>query len=158
MYDTVKSLAFLSCADDSHVVYFDGKQFNNNSKVGDWNQTIATPIPSNTQVIAVAVTNNAGTAGWRGALSDGNAVTDGSWRCTSTYADGWQNVDFDDSSWPVPYMTQTSLGCVGYPSAAQWLWTEKSYTATMTVYCRKRLGKFFFSHVIVRRLHIKIKK
>ena len=145
---------FLSCARGSHEVFVDGKLFNNHSITGDLNQNISTAIPSNAQVIAVKVTNPGGSTGWKGALSDGSVVTDGSWRCTSTYADGWQNVNFNDSKWPVPYMTGVTQGCVGYLPSAQWLWTEKSYSAATSIYCRKKLGmEIADNHVTKINLH-----
>ena len=122
----------------------DGKQVNSNPKENEWNQAIITPIQSKTQVIAVSITNIAGAAGFKAALSDSSVVTDGSWKCSSTFTNGWQNVGFDDSLWPAAATTGATTSCGGFPSSAKYLWTDKGYSSVITIYCRKTLGKIQF--------------
>ena len=118
----------------------DGKQVNSNPVVNDWTQTIITSIPSDARVIAVSVTNIQMTGGFRAATSDGKIVTDGSWKCSETFAEGWPNIDFDDSLWAAPTMNGKSGLCGGFITTAKWLWTDKNYNTITTIYCRKTLG------------------
>ena len=138
-------MTFSSCADDTHIVYVDGKQVNSGPKEIAWNQAVITPIPSNARILAVQATNLwAGQGGWKGAFSDNSVVTDGSWKCSSTFTNGWQNVDFDDSLWPAAATTGALANgaCDGLSSSAKWLWTDRNYNTAITVYCRKTLSKY----------------
>ena len=105
---------------------------------------ITVSVPSTTKVIAVAATNHLYGAGWRGAMSDGSVVTDGSWKCTSTFYDGWQNPGFDDSGWASPVVKDwtSGVGCPGFLSdaAVKWLWIDSTYSSLKTSYCRKSLA------------------
>ena len=139
------SITFSSCADDTQIVYVDGKQVNSGPKEIMWNQVIITPIPNNTRVVAIQVTNLwQGQGGWRGAFSDKSVFTDGSWKCSATFTVGWQNVDFDDSLWPAAATTgDLSNGvCDDLLPSAKWLWTDEFYNEAITIYCRKTLSKF----------------
>ena len=93
------------------------------------------------KLIAVQVKNTGGPGGLKAAFSDSSVVSDGSWKCSSTLKNGWQNVEFDDSSWSAPLTTGTTTGCVGFPSSAKWLWSGNDYNSLTTVYCRKSLSK-----------------
>ena len=127
-------------------MYVDGKQVNSNPKENDLNQAIITPIPSNSRVIAVQVTNLfAGPAGgFKGALSDNSVVTDGSWKCSPTFTNGWQNIDFDDSLWPAASATGSYSNCNFFTSSAKWLWTDRYYDKAITIYCRRTLSKYLY--------------
>ena len=138
-----KGLTLSSCADETHIIYVDGKQVNSNPAVNDWTQTIITPIPSNARVIAISVTNIQNNAGFKASFSDGSVVTDGSWKCSEKFTDGWQRVDFNDSLWAAP-TTTGSANCNGINANAKWLWTDKYYKSLITIYCRKTLSKTFF--------------
>ena len=134
-----------------HVVYIDGKQVNINPGLAggiDFDQVVITPIPENTQVIAVSVTNIFMTfGGFRAAMSDGSIVSDSSWKCSIKFISGWQNIDFDDSSWPAAVTTGWAAVCSNFPSTAKFLWIDKFYTtlaSAVTIYCRKSLSKFCF--------------
>ena len=144
--DNLKGLTLSTCADDTHIIYFDGKQVNNNPKENEYNQVIITPIPSETKVIAVSITNLVDEAGFRAAFSDNSVVSDGSWKCSSTFAYDWQNVDFDDSLWPAAATTGIISGCKDFPPSAKYLWTDQQYKSVNTIYCRKTLGRICMSH------------
>ena len=104
---------------------------------------ITVSVPPTTRVIAVSATNHLYGAGWRGALSDGSVVTDESWKCTNTFANGWQNPGFDDRGWPAPLakVWTAAVGCPGLPDAAKWLWTDATYSSLQTIYCRKTISE-----------------
>ena len=140
---------FSSCADDTHIVYVDGKQVNSNPQKNNMNQAIITPIPSDTRVVAVRVTNlNEGpTGGFRGAFSDNSVVTDGSWKCSEVFTKGWQNVDFDDSLWPAASTTAWYSECNFFTPSAKWLWTDKNRYTAITIYCRRTLSKYSYYSV-----------
>ena len=142
LYIAKVSATFSSCADDTHVVYINGKQVNSNPSSNNLNQVIITPIPNDTRVVGVEVTNLwSGPGGWRGAFSDNSVVSDGSWKCSSTFTDGWQNVDFDDSLWPAASTTGSYANCNFFTSSsAKWLWIDINYDEAITIYCRKTLS------------------
>ena len=110
-------------------MYIDGKQVNGNTVHIAHAQEIVTPLPNSTRVIAVQVTNIVDSAGFKAVSSDGRVVNDGSWKCTSVLSSGWQEVDFNDSSWPPPVTSINKNICKGFPSSALWLWTERTYIA-----------------------------
>ena len=146
MLFAAKGMLFTSCGDDLHDVFIDGKQVNSNADVvnankGLWSVPISTLVPLNAQLIAVAVTNLNGAAGWKGSFYDGSVVTDGSWKCSANFYSGWQKLDFDDSQWLAPYQSGSTTGCPGFPPSAKWLWSERNYNTLTTTYCRKSLGK-----------------
>ena len=128
------------CSDDNHVVYIDGQLVASSP----FNVASTSNVPRTATVIAIQVTNTAGPGGLKAAFSDGSVVTDSSWKCSSTLTSGWQNIDFDDSSWSVPLATGPTTACVEFPSSAKWLWIGNDYNSLITVYCRKTLSKINF--------------
>ena len=106
---------------------------------GPFNVPSSIDVRSTAKVIAIKVINTAGPGGFKAAFSDSTVVTDGSWKCSSTLKSGWQNVDFDDSSWSAPLTSGTTTACAGFPSSAKWLWLGNDYNAIITVYCRKKV-------------------
>lgn len=84
-----------------------------------------------------------------GILASGaNARTDGSWKCTTTFHEGWAGVRYDDSDWPAATVID-SHGVspwgiiVGIDSEAKWIWTPNHQygpDSDKIVYCRKRRG------------------
>ena len=135
-----KGNLFQSCADDTQVIYVDGKQVNANNDQNRYPTPIVAIVPYDAKVLAVAVTNHLYGAGWKGYFLDGSVVTDGSWKCTAEFYGGWMNVDFDDSNWPTPYISSAAGTCSGFPASAKWLWAKKGYNELITTYCRKTLG------------------
>ena len=137
----LNELTLSTCADDTHIVYINGKQVNSNPRENAFDQAIITPIPRETKVIAVSITNYEGGAGFKAALSDNSVVSDDSWKCSSTFSENWQKIDFDDRSWPAALTIGSTrpTACGGFPSSAKYLWTDESYTSLITIYCRKTL-------------------
>ena len=92
-------------------------------------------------VVAVIVLSNGnGLGGFVGAMSDGRVITDNSWKCSSACITGWQNVEFDDSKWSVPYVTDVVADSSSeFPPEARWLWIDES-AYTMRMCCRKSVG------------------
>ena len=128
------------CSDDDHIVYIDGKQ----ESTGTFNVTSSTNVPSSATVIAIQVTNIKGPGGFKAAFSDNSVVSDDSWKCSPILTTNWQNVGFDDSLWLAPATNGTTTACDGFPSSAQWLWTDVDYNSEITIYCRKFLRKVTF--------------
>ena len=129
------------CSDHYHEVYIDGKRVASNAL----NVTSYVSVPSITRVIAIQVTNIVGPGGFRAAFTDNSVVTDGSWKCSSTFISEWQNVDFDDSLWSAPTTVRTSSACSDFSSSVKWLRASKySKNSTSTIYCRKSLSKILF--------------
>ena len=125
------------CSDDVHVAYIDGKKaYNGTRKIIN-----SVLVAHNTKVIAILAKNTEGAGGFKAASTDNKIVTDESWKCLSTFIEGWQSVNFDDGSWPVAAATGDTSGCVGFPSSAKWLWTNFKYNTIETAYCRKTLSK-----------------
>ena len=137
----IKGFLLSTCADDTHVVYVDGKQVNSNFEHSDFNQAISTSIPINTSIIAVHVTNLYDLAGFKAVSADGSIVSDSSWKCTSILMNGWQNIEFDDSSWPAPVVSKNLANCKGFSPSALWLWTEETFSSVNSMYCRKTVRR-----------------
>ena len=73
-------------------------------------------------------------------------VTDSSWKCTSTYQQGWYNLDFDDSPWSPAYEIAVNDGNnvwsrprEGISLDAYWIWTPRWRFGDKNVYCRRLL-------------------
>ena len=70
------------------------------------------------------------------------------WKCSDEYYDGWELVDYDDSSWSLASVKGLNDGSYKnkdeiFHMDAQWIWTTKeSHGAIQTVYCRGAVGKF----------------
>ena len=137
------------CSDDNHVVYIDGQQV----ATSPFNTVSTSNVPKTAKVIAVQVTNTAGPGGLKAAFSDNSVVSDSSWRCSSTLKSGWQNIDFDDSSWSAPLTSGSTTACTGFTSSAQWLWSGNDYNSITTIYCRKTLGKISEIYAGILYLH-----
>jgi len=103
-------------------------------------------LPCETSVIAVKATDLHVVGGILASTVDGSILTNSSWKCTNVYYDGWQLVNFDDSSWPSAYaiaLHQTLPWTLvpGIKTNAYWIWTPKYQGGDLVVYCRKDLGK-----------------
>jgi hypothetical protein len=95
--------------DDSHRLFVNGEKLGG----GDgWNNphtydVMAHLKPGGRNLIAVEGRNERGNAGlalrFRAKLKDGknlHIVSDSNWRCITSPAEGWQNLDFETGSWP----------------------------------------------------------
>ena len=125
------------CSDDVHMAYIDGELVSSGTR----NIVNSVPVAHNVKVVAISVKNIEGNGGFRAAFTDNSLTTDESWKCLPTFHEGWQSVDFDDSSWPVPATTGKSSVCNGFLSSAKWLWTNSKYDQLITAYCRKTISK-----------------
>ena len=141
-----KNFVFKTCAAGIQAIYVDGEQIAEKvTKEGRSATTVtAVEVSRNAQILAVSVSSASvgSLQGWIGAASDGSIVTDDSWKCSSTYTAGWQNIYFNDIKWTAPIIKQTnSNSCIGFPSASKKLWIKKnSQNDSSTIYCRKSLG------------------
>ena len=141
-----ENFVFKTCAAGIQAIYVDGEQIAKKVTKEGRNATTVTAaeVSRNAQILAVSVSSaSVGSfKGWIGATSDSSIVTDDSWKCSSTYTSGWQNIDFNDVKWTVPIIKQAnSNSCIGFPSAAKRLWIKKNNLSdSSTIYCRKSLG------------------
>ncbi|MFF7158010.1 family 78 glycoside hydrolase catalytic domain [Streptomyces sp. NPDC008139] len=110
---TVTAAPFELTADDSFVLYVNGKEIARSPQVSNsWSTATVTDIAADLRpgrnVIAVQAVNTfPGPAGVIGKLHiDGSAgvppdlVTDAAWKASDTAPTGWQQPDFDDAAWP----------------------------------------------------------
>jgi hypothetical protein len=134
--------------DNSYKLYVDG-----NLIVKDypwsylsWHVAEQAVFPDDSKVIAI-YGEDAGSAGGMIASFDNGVVTDNTWKCkkiTGTPPTGWNEADFDDSSWP--YATQHNYNGVGkggllingISTLARWMWSSDLMNDNK-VYCRKSL-------------------
>ena len=105
-------------------------------------------VPETTTVIAVKINDyHSVVGGFLGSFSDGS-VTDSSWKCTRAYSKSWNLASFDDSDWPAAVATRGQGDRIwgtqpNIAKNAKWIWAGSYETKnpTVTVYCRKKLGK-----------------
>ena len=127
---TAPDWTLMICSDDYLKVYVDGKHVASSVL----NVISYINIPSKTKVIATQVTNIVGPGVFRAAFIDYSMVTDGSWKCSSIFTSGWQNIDFDDSLRPAPTTVEMNTACGGFSSSVKWLQTSKDYdSSTSTI-------------------------
>ncbi|KAL9980675.1 hypothetical protein ACROYT_G009288 [Oculina patagonica] len=55
------------------------------------------------------------------ASSSNGVRTDGWWRCTNVYHEGWFLRSYDDSSWPIAYVVKDNTGAPFIASDAKWI-------------------------------------
>ena len=104
-------------------------------------------IDYDVSTLAVDVENMNGCGSFMGQTSTG-VVTDTTWKCTTTYYVGWNEVLFDDSDWPnatahvnnVPGYCSLAYLSINpcYSSDNQWIGVaDRNFVSHF--YCRKRL-------------------
>src|SRR5262249_8297822 len=111
--DQITAAQFELSADDRFTLYVNGKEIVRSPNVSDsWSTAtlidISADLHPGRNVIAIEPANAlAGPAGLIGKLhvqgSTGDPldlVTDDTWKSADTAATGWQQPDFDDSTWP----------------------------------------------------------
>ena len=138
-------MQFTATADNELWIYADGQQIGYHF---NWPTTTTVTIPETTKVIAAKINDYDNVVGgFLGSFSDGS-VTDSSWKCTRNYSDEWKLSTFDDSAWPAAVATRgqgdrTWGTQPQIANNAKWIWAGSYETVnpTVTVYCRKRLGK-----------------
>lgn len=133
--------------DNAHDLYVNGQLMGTAS---NWNQasSYTVSLHSGQNVIAVKGMDAGGVAAFIANLSwsGGSAVSDASWKVTTTEQPGWADVGFDDSAWTnattygaygaSPWGTRVA----GFPTetGAQWIWSSKN-AADNVVYLRYRI-------------------
>ncbi|KAK6169073.1 hypothetical protein SNE40_020194 [Patella caerulea] len=126
-----------------NIMYFyaDGVQYTNRND-NDWTKSSPVSIPSDTQVVAVKCKDLHVVAGIKLALSNG-IKTDTTWKCSKTYAVGWNKPGFDDSNWPNAIVPNYNWGSkpASLNGKADWIWTTGYRGQDTTVYCRKVIKK-----------------
>ncbi len=144
---SVRQLTLTLSADNAYEVYLNGVLLGSGNS---WMQagSYSAFIQPGKNVIAVKGVDLGGVAGlivdarWQGA-SSGTVVSDRIWKVTKTAPTGWQQVNFDDSSWAAATeygaygVGPWSKGVAGFPadSSARWIWSSNN-DADDTVYLR----------------------
>ena len=134
-------------ADNNLKLFVDGVQVTDLQFPDISNKADTILLPASAQVVAVSGKK----AGEHGGLLGSSAtfVTDGSWKCTDRFYDGWQRVQFDDSEWKAAYVVGT-YGLKPWQEVEEiradafWIWASSdglSSSADQDAYCRKHLGK-----------------
>lgn len=143
-----------SCTDADFVctvvekleLYIDGAQVSDLPNANTWTAADAVRLPGSASLIAIKGETDGGV---RGLLASGAfATTDGSWKCTNIFYNGWAGEDYDDSFWPAATVIgahgDSPWGTIsGISDDAQWIWTEKPLigdASVKIVYCRKKRG------------------
>ncbi|XP_078362117.1 uncharacterized protein LOC144646410 isoform X2 [Oculina patagonica] len=68
------------------------------------------------------------------ASSSNGVRTDGWWRCTNVYHEGWFLRSYDDSSWPIAYVVKDNTGAPFIASDAKWIGYG---IESNKIYCRR---------------------
>ena len=120
---------------------------------------IVTFLVTGTHVIGIKCKDTGGQAMTLASFSNGQ-VTDGSWKCSRTYEDGWSSPYFDDSTWDKAFEIAPNVAKTwpwhqipGISASAKYIWLKKwNNVGKHTVYCRKVInpppGKSQFSQLI----------
>ena len=104
-------------------------------------------LPASAQVVAVSGKKAGEHGGFLG--SSATFVTDGSWKCTNRFYEGWERVHFDDSKWKAAYVVGPNglepwQEVDGIRADAFWIRASSDglrSNAEQDVYCRKNLGR-----------------
>ncbi|WP_329128944.1 glycoside hydrolase family 78 protein [Streptomyces sp. NBC_01476] len=173
--EAVSTAQFELTADDSFILYVNGKEITRSPDVSNsWSTAtlvdIAADLRPGRNVIAVQAVNAfAGPAGLIGTLhvqgSTGDPldlVTDSAWTSADSAAAGWQQPDFDDSAWPAaleaahygdaPWYTSVSVPSPPEPllrkdfSAGQRIRSARAYIAGLGYYKLYLNGKRVGDH------------
>lgn len=124
-------------------VWVDGVMLGSSGSPNNW----VFHAPANSKVIAIDVDNTVFTPGGLLVSTNKGMYSDEGWRCSRTYVQGWQNPNFDDSSWDNAVIA-FAANYTNYPeqnSAARWIASECGYTPGH-MYCRHGLGTY--SHFV----------
>ncbi|WP_315793324.1 hypothetical protein [Paenibacillus sp. BIC5C1] len=128
-------------ADNEFTLYLNGKVIGTGN---DWSRAYTFPLQIQTgkNVIAIQAKDLGSYAGLLADLSymDENIVTDFNWKVSERYAGGWEQSNFDDSSWSRAtdfgrYGTSPWNQITGMPeeTSARWIWAGSSnYNSPVT--------------------------
>ena len=107
---------------------------------GDYSNLDTLTLPGSNVLLAFKCVNSGGGYSLVGALRNGGAVTDKTWRCVGgAEQSGWYEEDFNDSGWPhAREISDHSFSDID--ASAKVIWTQSDDSS---IYCRKllRTGK-----------------
>ena len=97
-------------------------------------------------VVAIYCEDKGSYGGILAHLSKGDG-TDGTWKCSTTFENHWNQITFDDSAWFDAHEIATYPGGVwgnrvsGMTGNAKWIWSTKygPAVADRKMYCRKTI-------------------
>lgn len=140
---TIKRTLTIAVDDRVYALFIDGKRISGLEYANEWQYSDSVALPGNAQLIAVRGVNIYGDAGVLASTDDGYILTNTSWKCAIDKERGWQNIDFDDSSWPNAFeiMPYSKKQIIGIRDDALWIWT-KDYQyekGDRAVICRLKL-------------------
>ena len=131
--------AAILTGDDRLAVFADGRLVGHNG--GTWDDARWFAFPVETKVIAVSIYNLPGNiGGFLGVFSNGLA-TDGTWKCKEVLSgpdDGWEQTNFNDSTWQHAYVRHDNNGVnrvPGIPHNVHWI-SAANQTAVRFI-CRR---------------------
>ena len=129
--------------DDNLTVFADGRLVGNNG--GSWIDATWFTFPIETKVIAVSVYNIPGHIGGFLGVFSNRVATDGTWKCKEILIrpdDGWEQTNFNDSTWPHAYVRHDNSGLYpvpGIPHNVHWI-SAANQTAIRFI-CRRHFTK-----------------
>ena len=124
--------------DDKALIYVDGQNVVNTT---NWAEVWSGLIPTSTRVVAVHVRNLEARGFLVASFSNGFKTSE-EWRCSRADADGWTNVDFDDSEWSTAVKMTDSPALIDtdpFWGGAAVVWTNADGRGR-NVYCRAMVG------------------
>jgi len=141
---------FVITADNQAKVWIDDAP---RGEVLDWRQPLRIELAAGEtpKVVAVEAHNIDGGAGLIGALldlgKDPPVEQPATWLCNPEAVTGWQQPDFDDSSWQAP-LVKAEYGAAPWGDAAKlgltqtsWVWPSDPAGVGETTYCRARIER-----------------
>ncbi|ESN94077.1 hypothetical protein HELRODRAFT_180245 [Helobdella robusta] len=103
-------------------------------------------LPDELYSVAVLFYNDGGPGGMIAKSSDGYVLTDGSWKCTDTFYEGWQKLDYNDSFWSDAIVGRRQTYVNSYPigEPAKWI-SERGdcYDCHAYFYCKKNFIRMY---------------
>ena len=100
MPDGCKSRNLSITADDILIhLFIDGREITDLKNADNWQYLDTLDLPCTARIIAIEANDSAGVGAILASTDDGYIKTNSSWKCTNTTIEGWQEVDFNDSTW-----------------------------------------------------------
>ena len=100
--------------DDSATLYVDNNQVLSQT----YPNIVTSVISSASSLLALSVYNVNGLTGAILSLTYGGCLTNSSsWRCTDTLYSNWNQINYDDSSWPLAFIKMQNKDLYGGPYA-----------------------------------------
>ena len=123
-------------ADNDARIWLNGREVLTPINNGLWNVAQNYTFQGDLMVLAVEIINGDGPTGLAGSFSDGSVTNqDSGWKCLAwSPPHDWNQVGFDDSSWPTAF-EYVNVNSNGIPSNAKWI-ASSDYYAKKT-FCRR---------------------